>query len=119
GRMAARAAAGGRETAGGRDADARQEYASRRHRWRAYASTERTGTEGTGAERAAAARDTSGPAWSAMCEELAAVLRGWPVREIERDVRLSSPQRGAFYPLRTPSLKAARTLRTPRPAAPR
>ena len=29
-----------------------------------------------------------------MCEELAAVLRGWPVREIERDVRLSSPQRG-------------------------
>jgi hypothetical protein len=62
------------------------------------------------AERAAAARDTSGPAWSAMCEELAAVLRGWPAREIERDVRLSSPQRVAFYELVTASLKAADTL---------
>src|SRR5262249_2330624 len=108
--MAAPAAAAARETAGRRDADARQEYASRRHRWRAYASTKRTGTERTGAERAAAARDTSGPAWSAMCEELAAVLRGWPVREIERDVRLSSPQRVAFYELVTASLKAADTL---------
>jgi len=61
------------------------------------------------------------------------VLRGWPVREIERDVRLSSPQRGprdrrsaftrvcdalcvagcprvAFYELVTASLKAADTL---------
>jgi len=45
-----------------------------------------------------------------MCEELAAVLRGWPVREIERDVRLSSPQRVAFYELVTASLKAADTL---------
>ena len=53
--MAAPAAAAGRETAGRRDADARQEYASRRHRWRAYASTERTDTG-----RAGAARDTGG-----------------------------------------------------------
>jgi hypothetical protein len=44
------------------------------------------------------------------CEQLAAVLRGWPVREIERDVRLSSPQRVAFYELVTASLKAADTL---------
>src|SRR5262249_4675596 len=43
-------------------------------------------------------------------EELAGVLRGWPVREIERDVRLSSPQRVAFYELVTASLKAADTL---------
>jgi len=45
-----------------------------------------------------------------MCEEFAAVLRGWPVREIERDVRLSSAQRVAFYELVTASLKAADTL---------
>jgi len=45
-----------------------------------------------------------------MCEELATVLRGWPVREIERDVRLSSAQRVAFYELVTSSLKAADTL---------
>ena len=52
----------------------RRDYSSRRDRARAYAAA---------------------PGWNgAMCEELAAVLRGWPVREIERDVRLSSPQRG-------------------------
>ena len=51
-----------------------------------------------------------------MCEELAAVLRGWPVREIERDVRLSSPQRVAFYELVTASLKAADTLGSACPA---
>jgi len=45
-----------------------------------------------------------------MCEQLAAVLSGWPVREIERDVRLSGPQRVAFYELVTSSLKAADTL---------
>ena len=38
------------------------------------------------------------------------MLRGWPVREIERDVRLSSAQRVAFYELVTSSLKAADTL---------
>ena len=121
--MAAPAAAGARETAARREPrdDARQEYSSRRHRWRAYAaaeraSAERTSAERTSAERAAAARDTSGPAWSAMCEELAAVLRGWPVREIERDVRLSSAQRVAFYELVTASLKAADTLGSACPA---
>ena len=51
-----------------------------------------------------------------MCEELAAVLRGWPVREIERDVRLSSAQRVAFYELITSSLKAADTLGSACPA---
>jgi hypothetical protein len=126
--MAAPAAAAARETTARRDArdDARQEYSSRRHRWRAYAaaeraSAERTSAERTSAERAsagrpAAARDTSGPAWSTMCDELAAVLRGWPVREIERDVRLSSAQRVAFYELVTSSLKAADTLGNACPA---
>jgi len=106
--MAAPAAGNAAETTGRRDTreDARQANSSRRHRSRAaYASAGRAG-----AERAAAARDTSGPGRSAMCEALATVLRGWPVREIERDVRLSSAQRVAFYELVTSSLKAADTL---------
>ena len=61
-------------------------------------------------------RAAAAPRWSAMCEELAAVLRGWPVREIERDVRLSSAQRIAFYELVTASLKAADTLGSACPA---
>ena len=45
-----------------------------------------------------------------ICEDLTAALRGWPIREIERGVRLSEPQRTAFYELVTSSLKAADTL---------
>src|SRR5262249_61691074 len=96
----------GREARG--EGRGRGEYPPRRERGRAYA-----------AAREAAAREptpslarsqAAAPAWSgAMCEELAAVLRGWPVREIERDVRLSSPQRVAFYELVTASLKAPPT----------
>jgi hypothetical protein len=117
--MAAPAAAAARETTARREPrdDARQDYSSRRHRWRAYAAAreaaarEPTPSQGRSQARSqAAARDTSGPAWSTMCEELAAVLRGWPVREIERDVGLSSAQRVAFYELVTASLKAADTL---------
>jgi hypothetical protein len=48
--------------------------------------------------------------WAGACENLAGVLRGWPIREIERGVRLSEPQRVAFYELVTASLKAADTL---------
>jgi hypothetical protein len=102
--MAAPAAAAAPQTTGRRDAQEerrdRREYSSRRHRWRAYAA----------AREATAPRQTVAPGWSAMCDELAAVLRGWPVREIERDVRLSSQQRVAFYELVTSSLKAAETL---------
>jgi hypothetical protein len=77
------------------DRRASREYRSRRDRWRAYAAA---------------------PGWSATCEEFAAVLRNWPVREIERDVRLSSAQRVAFYELVTASLKAADTLGSACPA---
>jgi hypothetical protein len=115
--MAAPAAADARETTARRDAQderrERRDYSSRRDRWRAYAAArEAAAREATPsqARSQAAARDTSGPAWSTMCDELAAALRGWPVREIERDVRLSSPQRVAFYELVTASLKAADTL---------
>jgi hypothetical protein len=54
--------------------------------------------------------------WAGACENLAAVLRNWPIREIERGVRLSEPQRVAFYELVTASLKAADTLTSACPA---
>jgi LTXXQ motif family protein len=48
--------------------------------------------------------------WAGMCEHLTAALRGWPIREIERGVRLSEPQRVAFYELVSSSLKVADRL---------
>jgi LTXXQ motif family protein len=88
-----------------------REYRSRRDRWRAYAAARETP-----AREATAPRPAAAPPWSGTCEEFAAVLRNWPVREIERDVRLSSPQRVAFYELVTASLKAADTLARACPA---
>jgi hypothetical protein len=87
------------------DRRAPREYGSRRDRWRAYAAARET-----------APRQAAAPPWTATCEEFAAVLRNWPVREIERDVRLSSAQRVAFYELVTSSLKAADTLASACPA---
>jgi hypothetical protein len=87
-----------------------REYGSRRDRWRAYAAAREAPA------RAPAPRPAAAPPWSATCEEFAAVLRNWPVREIERDVRLSSTQRVAFYELVTASLKAADTLASACPA---
>jgi LTXXQ motif family protein len=81
----------------------RERYSSRRHRWRAYAAARETPAQG-------ALRPSAAPGWSGACEELGAVLRNWPVREIERDVRLSGGQRVALYELVTTSLKAAETL---------
>jgi LTXXQ motif family protein len=92
------------------DRRAPREYRSRRDRWRAYAAARE------GAARETAPRPAAAPPWSATCEEFAAVLRNWPVREIERDVRLSSTQRVAFYELVTSSLKAADTLASACPA---
>jgi LTXXQ motif family protein len=111
--MAASAAATVPQTTGRRDARDRRAYSSRRDRWRAYA-----------AEREAAAREATtrgscaaaAPGWGAACEQLATVLRGWPGREIERDVRLDGSQRVAFYELVTASLKAADTLGSACPA---
>jgi hypothetical protein len=92
------------------DRRASREYGSRRDRWRAYAAAREAPA------RATAPRQAAAPPWSATCEEFAAVLRNWPVREIERDVRLSSTQRVAFYELVTSSLKAADTLGSACPA---
>jgi LTXXQ motif family protein len=72
-----------------------QDKMDRRNRWRAYAS----------ADPKAEANQ-----WGRMCELLTTALRGWPVREIERNVRLSETQRVAFYEFVTASLKAADTL---------
>jgi hypothetical protein len=113
--MAAPAAPAARsavDTTGAREArdDRRERYSSRRHRWRDYA-----------AARDAAARQREGaprqaPGFGGACEQLAAVLRNWPVREIERDVRLADVQRVALYELVTTSLKAAETLSSACPA---
>jgi LTXXQ motif family protein len=54
--------------------------------------------------------------YASACEDLTSALRNWPVREIERGVRLSEPQRVAFYELVTSSLRAADTLAAACPA---
>jgi hypothetical protein len=126
--MAAPVAANAAQTTGAREARDERRYSSRRHRWRDYAqSRERTGSPHERSDmrdsrmslRSSGLRignTAAAPGWSGTCEQLAAVLRNWPVREIERDVRLSGPQRVALYELVTTSLKAAETLSSACPA---
>ena len=86
-----------------RDGQRRAErWEPRSYRWRAY---ERESNRAASSARAAGANPLA-----AICEDLTSALRGWPIREIERGVRLSEPQRVAFYELVTSSLKAADTL---------
>ena len=103
------------DTTGRREAQdarrARRDYSSRRYRWSAYAATREAPAREDTAQRPAAK-----PGWSGSCEALSAVLRNWPVGEIERDVRLTTAQRVAFYELVTSSLKAADTLASACPA---
>jgi hypothetical protein len=122
------AAANAAQTTGAREAREERRYSSRRHRWRDYAQArERAGSPHERSEmrdsrvslrstRATDAPNAAAPGFSGTCEELASVLRNWPVREIERDVRLSGAQRVAFYELVTASLKAAETLSSACPA---
>jgi LTXXQ motif family protein len=124
------AAANAAQTTGAREArdDRRERYSSRRHRWRDYAAArERMGSPHERSEmrdsrmslRSSGLRSdasATAPGFSGACEQLAAVLRNWPVREIERDVRLSGAQRVALYELVTTSLKAAETLSSACPA---
>jgi hypothetical protein len=137
--MAAPAAANAAQTTGAREAREERRYSSRRERWRAYAEArERMGSphEPEARLRASSTRygemrdsrislrssglragaTAAAPGWTGTCEELASVLRNWPVREIERDVRLAGAQRVAFYELVTASLKAADTLSSACPA---
>jgi hypothetical protein len=60
--------------------------------------------------RGNSARDGEANLGAGICENFVAALRGWPIRDIERSVRLSEPQRVAFYDLVNSSLKAADTL---------
>jgi hypothetical protein len=64
----------------------------------------------------ATANTTSANTWASACEDLTTALRNWPVRDIERGVRLTEPQRVAFYELVTSSLRAADTLASACPA---
>jgi hypothetical protein len=112
---AAAVAANAADTTGAREArdERRERYSSRRHRWRDYAAArEAAARQREGAPRQAAAA----PGFGGACEQLGAVLRNWPVREIERDVRLADAQRVALYELVTTSLKAAETLSSACPA---
>ena len=88
-----------------------EEYRSRRY---GYRDRERRRGEGD-RERGRAASSS----WHQVCEHLTVALRGWPIREIERGVRLSETQRVSFYELVTASLKAADTLASACPARPR
>jgi LTXXQ motif family protein len=63
-----------------------------------------------------AAHDSEADAWAGICEQLSAALRGWPIPEIEHRVRLSEPQRVAFYELVSSSLKVADALARACPA---
>jgi hypothetical protein len=63
-----------------------------------------------------ATHDGEADAWDDICEHFIAALRGWPIREIERSVGLSQPQRVAFYELVSSSLKVAETLASACPA---
>jgi hypothetical protein len=126
--MAAPAAANAAQTTGAREAREERRYSSRRERWRDYAQArESAGSPHERSEmrdsrmslRSSGLRSNAtaaAPGWTGMCEELGSVLRNWPVREIERDVRLAGAQRVAFYELVTASLKAADTLSSACPA---
>jgi hypothetical protein len=119
------------ETTGEREAqdERRERYSSRRHRWRDYAAqresrewdsrvsrVEDARKRAYGSARATNTTNAAALGWSGTCEELATALRNWPVRDIERNVRLSDAQRVAFYELVTASLKAADTLSSACPA---
>jgi LTXXQ motif family protein len=95
-----------------RDMGARdpQDQASGRERRRAYAERYRS------RRSAEAERSRAAPSWGLVCEHLTVALRGWPIREVERNVRLTEAQRVSFYELVTASLKAADTLASTCPA---
>jgi hypothetical protein len=99
-----------------RDARPPPEASSRRERWRAYAQDYRA--RRAVERRSSREREPPRPvaSWSRICEDLTVALRGWPIREIERNVRLSEEQRVSFYELVTASLKSADTLASACPA---
>jgi hypothetical protein len=95
-----------------RDMGAResQDQASRNGRSRRYAG----GYRSTSAPRGE--RSRAAPTWGMICEHLTVALRSWPIRDVERNVRLSDVQRVSFFELVTTSLKTADTLAATCPA---
>jgi hypothetical protein len=77
---------------------------------------DRTEERRSGRRHASTDRRAGEPGLRGICEDLVSALRAWPVREIERRVRLSEPQRADLYELVTASLKAAETLAEKCPA---
>jgi hypothetical protein len=96
-----------------RDLGARQPQneTSRTERRRAYGDGYRSRRREADGQRSRAA-----PSWGMVCEHLTIALRGWPISEVERNVRLSETQRVSFYELVTASLKAADMLTSTCPA---
>jgi hypothetical protein len=93
-----------------RDMAAPQDQASRRERRRNYADGYRS------RRYAEAERSRVGPTWGKLCEHMTVALRGWPISDVERNVRLSEGQRVSFYELVAASLKTADTLASTCPA---
>ena len=87
-----------------------QDPASRRERRRNYADGYRS------RRYAEAERSRVSPTWGMLCEHMTVALRGWPISDVERNVRLSEGQRVSFYELVAASLKTADTLASTCPA---
>ena len=87
-----------------------QDQASRRERRRNYADGYRS------RRYAEAERSRVSPMWGMLCEHMTVALRGWPISDVERNVRLSEGQRVSFYELVAASLKTADTLASTCPA---
>jgi hypothetical protein len=96
-----------------RDMGARdpQDQTSRSERRRAYGEGYRSRRRDADGQRS-----RSAPSWGMVCEHLTVALRGWPIRDVERNVRLSETQRVSFYELVAASLKIADTLASTCPA---
>ena len=96
-----------------RDMGARdpQDQTSRSERRRAYGEGYRSRRRDADGQRS-----RSAPSWGMVCEHLTVALRGWPISDVERNVRLSEAQRVSFYELVAASLKIADTLASTCPA---
>ena len=87
-----------------------QDQASPRERRRNYADGRRSRRYAEGD------RSSPAPAWGMLCEHMTVALRGWPISDVERNVRLSETQRVSFYELVAASLRIADTLASTCPA---
>lgn len=85
-----------------------QDQASRREHRRNYADGYRS------PRYEEAERSRASPTWGMLCEHMIVALRGWPISDVERNVRLSEGQRVRFT--NWSRLKTADTLASTCPA---